>query len=118
ARADRGARQTQLCHTTTHMTQHDATARSRRESRRSSRPQPAGWQRGSRVRRRTAGPHQRLDETRMTMAGVSGAVGPDPKTATEFCGSRSPTIAAGTTDSVKNVLAEWVLGLPREQGVD
>jgi hypothetical protein len=57
---------------------------------------------------------QRFSETRMTVAGLPATVGLEPATATEFLRSRSATIGAGTTEIVKNVLAERVLGLPRD----
>ncbi len=57
---------------------------------------------------------QRFSETRMTVTGLPATVGLDDSTANQFLGSRSATIAAGTTEIVKNILGERVLGLPRE----
>jgi alkylation response protein AidB-like acyl-CoA dehydrogenase len=57
---------------------------------------------------------QRFGETRMNVAGLPALAGLDDGTGSDFLGSRSATIAAGTTEIVKNVLAERVLGLPRE----
>jgi len=57
---------------------------------------------------------QRLGETRVAVSGFPAVAGLDPEACDDFVGSRSATIAAGTTEIVKNLLAERVLGLPRE----
>ena len=56
---------------------------------------------------------QRLGELRLDLAGAGGVIGEDPDAAFAFLQARSSTIAAGTTEVMKNLLAERVLGLPR-----
>ncbi|HUZ09086.1 MAG TPA: acyl-CoA dehydrogenase family protein [Acidimicrobiales bacterium] len=57
---------------------------------------------------------QRFSETRFDVVGLPAAVGLDTTTSEAYLGARSATIAAGTTEVLKNILAERVLGLPRE----
>jgi alkylation response protein AidB-like acyl-CoA dehydrogenase len=58
---------------------------------------------------------QRFSETRFELAGYDGiAAEPGVVVAKDYLGSRAMTIAAGTTQIVKNILAERVLGLPRD----
>jgi alkylation response protein AidB-like acyl-CoA dehydrogenase len=54
----------------------------------------------------------RLGETMMAVAGPNALLGSEPAVG-RFLRSRASTIAAGTTEVLKNVLAERVLGLPR-----
>lgn len=56
---------------------------------------------------------QRLDDTLADLAGADLTLGKAPQLAKEFLTARAATIAAGTTQIVKNILAERVLGLPR-----
>jgi alkylation response protein AidB-like acyl-CoA dehydrogenase len=57
---------------------------------------------------------QRLAETVFSLNGASSVYGPEGEVvAKEYLGSRSMTIAAGTSQIVKNILSENVLGLPR-----
>ncbi|MGW0593738.1 acyl-CoA dehydrogenase family protein [Streptosporangium sp. NPDC002607] len=56
---------------------------------------------------------QQLDATCMTIAGVDGVSGVVPGVAHDYLSGRATTIAAGTTEIVKNIIAERVLGLPR-----
>jgi alkylation response protein AidB-like acyl-CoA dehydrogenase len=53
----------------------------------------------------------RLGETLLDICGAPGLIVEDPRH--QFLRSRSMTIAAGTTEIMKDVLAERVLGLPR-----
>jgi alkylation response protein AidB-like acyl-CoA dehydrogenase len=54
----------------------------------------------------------RLGETLLDISGTPGLIAADPQY--RFLRSRSSTIAAGTTEIMKDVLAERVLGLPRQ----
>ena len=54
----------------------------------------------------------RLGETMLDISGTSGLIADDPRH--RFLRSRSATIAAGTTEIMKDMLAERVLGLPRQ----
>jgi alkylation response protein AidB-like acyl-CoA dehydrogenase len=57
---------------------------------------------------------QRVAETAMDVLGVDALAGPWGE---RLCGSRSLTIAGGTTEVNKNIVGERVLGLPREPKV-
>jgi alkylation response protein AidB-like acyl-CoA dehydrogenase len=58
---------------------------------------------------------QRVAATRFELEGLDGvaADGPEPPGTHEYLSARSATIAAGTSQIVRNILAERVLGLPR-----
>ncbi len=56
---------------------------------------------------------QRLDGTLADNAGPALVLGGAPGVAKDYLGARAATIAAGTTQIVRNILAERVLGLPR-----
>jgi len=57
--------------------------------------------------------NQRVGETRLRAAGPAGVAGGDPDAEFQFLRSRSSTIAAGTTEVLRSLLAERTLGLPR-----
>jgi alkylation response protein AidB-like acyl-CoA dehydrogenase len=60
---------------------------------------------------------QQVADTKVTLAGLDGVFGPDISgegPARTFLTSRSTTIAGGTTEVMKNILAERVLGLPKD----
>jgi alkylation response protein AidB-like acyl-CoA dehydrogenase len=56
---------------------------------------------------------QRLGEARATLAGPALMTGGAPVAERALLQSRASTIAAGTTEVMKNLIAERVLGLPR-----
>jgi alkylation response protein AidB-like acyl-CoA dehydrogenase len=57
--------------------------------------------------------HQRIAETALEVGGIDAVAGGDNARRHQFLRRRSATIAAGTTDIMKTLLAERVLGLPR-----
>jgi len=57
---------------------------------------------------------QRASELAMRVLGPAGVDGSEPRPATSYLLVRSMTIAGGTTEIGKNVIAERILGLPRD----
>ena len=57
---------------------------------------------------------QRVDSTRFALAGTDAVTGVDAGIGRDYLSGRQLTIAGGTTQVVKNIMAERVLGLPRE----
>jgi len=58
--------------------------------------------------------NQRLSELGLRIAGVAGVTGGEPELLLRFLFSRAATIAGGTSEVSRNVIAERILGLPRE----
>jgi alkylation response protein AidB-like acyl-CoA dehydrogenase len=59
--------------------------------------------------------NQRMTETAMDIAGPAGQVGDGDGWKYQFLRSRANTIEAGTSEVLRNILAERVLGLPRSR---
>jgi alkylation response protein AidB-like acyl-CoA dehydrogenase len=57
---------------------------------------------------------QRIGALRLAFAGKDGISGRDPEAVHSYLNARSLTIAGGTTQVMKNIMAERVLGLPRD----
>jgi alkylation response protein AidB-like acyl-CoA dehydrogenase len=57
---------------------------------------------------------QRVTELGMTIASAAGITGGEPALAFEYLFDRALTIAGGTSEVGRNVIAERILGLPRE----
>ncbi len=59
--------------------------------------------------------NQQMAETAVDVAGLSGQVGDGNGWKYQFLRSRANTIEAGTSEVLRNILAERVLGLPRSR---
>jgi alkylation response protein AidB-like acyl-CoA dehydrogenase len=59
--------------------------------------------------------NQRMTETAVDVAGAAGQVGESAGWKYQFLRSRANTIEAGTSEVLRNILAERVLGLPRSR---
>jgi alkylation response protein AidB-like acyl-CoA dehydrogenase len=57
---------------------------------------------------------QRVSELAIRVAGPAGIDGSEPQRASSYLYGRSMTIAGGTTEIGKNVIAERILGMPRD----
>jgi alkylation response protein AidB-like acyl-CoA dehydrogenase len=57
---------------------------------------------------------QRVAELALRVAGQAVLVGEDPDVVHDYLFSRCLTIAGGTSEIVRNLIAERILGLPRD----
>ena len=57
---------------------------------------------------------QTISELGLRIAGLAGVVARDQDVATQYLYARAMTIAGGTSEVTRNVIAERILGLPRE----
>jgi alkylation response protein AidB-like acyl-CoA dehydrogenase len=57
---------------------------------------------------------QRVAELALSIAGPTVLTGSDPEVLHDYLYSRCLTIAGGTSEVLRNVIAERILGLPRE----
>jgi alkylation response protein AidB-like acyl-CoA dehydrogenase len=57
---------------------------------------------------------QRVAELALRIAGHAVLVGDDPDVVHDYLFSRCLTIAGGTSEIVRNLIAERILGLPRD----
>ncbi|MET9089466.1 acyl-CoA dehydrogenase [Streptomyces sp. NPDC004237] len=57
---------------------------------------------------------QRVSELALRLCGTAGVTGEAPEIATEYLFDRCLTIAGGTSEITRNVIAERLLGLPRD----
>lgn len=65
----------------------------------------------------TAEHGQRVTELAMAITGTAGVAGGEPAVTQEYLWLRCMTIAGGTSEVSRNVIAERLLGLPREPGM-
>jgi alkylation response protein AidB-like acyl-CoA dehydrogenase len=65
----------------------------------------------------TAEHGQRVTELGMAIAGPAAACGAEPDLTRDYLWQRCMTIAGGTSEVSRNVIAERILGLPREPGM-
>ena len=57
---------------------------------------------------------QRVSELALRLCGTAAIIGDEPEIAVEYLFDRCLTIAGGTSEITRNVIAERILGLPRD----